>query len=226
MTARSTGCACRGSTPTPSSGASSTRRRATSRSRRTAAKGGRAVFFQCTSPFSIEGDTARAAVEVEAGTRAFVTLADADGAIGVLPPAGEFAERAFEETIRYWKEWSETELAGETAPPMVRRSAITLKLLTYAPSGGVIAAPTTSLPEAFGAERNWDYRYVWVRDASRTIVALFDLGYHDEAHAYMYWITNAAHLTHPRIKTMYGVHGEHFEPEKNIDHLRGYLDSR
>jgi GH15 family glucan-1,4-alpha-glucosidase len=165
-------------------------------------------------------------VEVETGERAFVTLADANEALGVMPPVGEFAERAFEETLRYWKEWSETEVGGWTAPPMVRRSAITLKLLTYAPSGGVVAAPTTSLPEAFGSERNWDYRYVWVRDASRTILALFDLGYHAEAHAFMYWITNAAHLSHSEIKTMYGVHGEYFVPEQNLDHLRGYMDSR
>jgi GH15 family glucan-1,4-alpha-glucosidase len=144
----------------------------------------------------------------------------------VLPPAGEFAERVFEETVRYWKAWSQTELKDEPAPPMVRRSAITLKLLTYAPSGGVVAAPTTSLPEAFGAGRNWDYRYVWVRDASRTIVALFDLGYHDEAHAYMSWITNAAHLTHPRIQTMYGLHGEHWVPERELPNLRGHMDSR
>src|SRR5207237_665766 len=176
--------------------------------------------------FRIEGDDARAQVEVRAGERAFVTLAEASGEIGVMPPAGDFAERVFADTVRYWKQWSEKELAGGHTPAMVRRSAITLKLLTYAPSGGVVAAPTTSLPEAFGAERNWDYRYVWVRDSSRTIVALFDLGYHDEAHAYMYWITNAAHLTHPKIKTMYGVHGEHFVRERNIDGLRGYLDSR
>src|SRR5205823_5619223 len=124
------------------------------------------------------------------------------------------------------KGWSEKELLGGRTPALVRRSAIALKLLTYAPSGGVVSAPTTSLPEAIGHGRNWDYRYVWVRDASRTIVALFDLGYHDEAHAYMYWVTNAGALTHPRIETLYGPHGEHWVRETEIRKLRGYLDSQ
>jgi GH15 family glucan-1,4-alpha-glucosidase len=194
--------------------------------RLTASQGSRAVFFQCTTPFRIEQETARTSVRVGPGDRAYVTAAEATHEMGVMPPAGDFAERAFEDTVRYWKRWSEQELQGGRAPAMIRRSAITLKLLTYAPSGGVVAAPTTSLPEALASERNWDYRYVWVRDASRTIIALFDLGYHDEAHAYMYWMTNAAHLSRPHIKTMYGVHGEHWIEEQVLTHLRGYLDSR
>jgi GH15 family glucan-1,4-alpha-glucosidase len=184
------------------------------------------VFFESTSPFATHGETARSELTVASGEQAFVTACEAFGSVGVLPPAGPFAEQAFHDTCRYWRTWSEQELLGGRATAMVRRSAITLKLLTYAPSGGVVSAPTTSLPEAPGSERNWDYRYVWVRDASRTIVALFDLGYHDEAHAYMYWITNAGALTHPRIDTMYGVHGEHWIREKDIPGLRGYLDSR
>ena len=139
---------------------------------------------------------------------------------------GEHAERAFHETVRYWKEWSEKDLLGEDAPPIVRRSAVVLKLLTYAPSGGVVAAPTTSLPEAPGHERNWDYRYVWLRDASRTTEGLFDLGHVRDAHAYMYWVTNAAHLSGPRLETMYGPHGEHWIKEVDVPNLRGYLDSR
>ncbi|MFN2545134.1 MAG: glycoside hydrolase family 15 protein [Actinomycetota bacterium] len=195
-------------------------------SRLAAGQRGRAVFFECSTPFRIDGDVARAELIAEEGRRSYVTASEANRSIGVLPAAGEYAEQTFHETVDYWKRWSEQELAGDRAPAIVRRSAITLKLLTYAPSGGVVAAPTTSLPEAPGADRNWDYRYVWVRDASRTIIALFDLGYHDEAHAYMYWVTNAAHLTHPKIHTLYGVHGEHWVRERDLEGLRGYLDSR
>jgi GH15 family glucan-1,4-alpha-glucosidase len=187
---------------------------------------GWAVFVEASAPFTVRGDVGHTRVKVSAGDRAYVTLSEARGAIGVLPPTGGFAEAVFEETIRYWKDWSEKELVGGRAPASVRRSALTLKLLTFAPSGGVVAAPTTSLPETIGGERNWDYRFVWVRDASRMIVALFDLGYHDEAHAYMYWISNAIHLSRPDILTMYGVHGEHRFKEEDIQGLRGYMDSR
>jgi GH15 family glucan-1,4-alpha-glucosidase len=191
-----------------------------------ASRRGLDLFYEATAPFSVHDGIGRAKITVEAGQHAYVTMAVAFGAIGVLPPVGGFAERAYEETLQYWKDWSEKEIVGGRAPEPVRRSALTLKLLTFAPSGGAVAAPTTSLPEQIGGSRNWDYRYVWVRDASRTVVALFDLGYHDEAHAYMFWVTNAIHLTRPRIYTMYGVHGEHRIPEGDVQPLRGYRDSR
>ena len=184
------------------------------------------LFYETGEPFTIQDGVGRSRVTVGAGQHEYVTMAVAFGAIGVLPPTGGFAERAYEETLEYWRGWSEQELVGGRAPESVRRSALTLKLMTFAPSGGAVAAPTSSLPEQIGGSRNWDYRYVWVRDASRTVIALFDLGYHDEAHAYMFWVTNAIHLTRPRIYTMYGVHGEHRIPEGEIQPLRGYRDSR
>jgi alpha,alpha-trehalase len=186
---------------------------------------GHAVFFACSAPLEVRDDDATARIEVAAGDTAHVTLADAGDMVGILPPVGEYADRAFHKTLTYWKAWSEDDLLGEDAPSIVRRSAIVLKLLTYAASGSVVAAPTTSLPEAPGYERNWDYRYVWLRDASRTTEALFDLGHVRDAHAYMYWIRNAAHLSGPRIETLYGPHGEHWIDERDIPNLRGYLDS-
>jgi GH15 family glucan-1,4-alpha-glucosidase len=187
---------------------------------------GRAVFFACSAPFEVRDDTATARISIDAGATAHVTASDAGDFVGILPPVGEYADRAFHQTLTYWKEWSESDLLGEDAPEVVRRSAIVLKLLSYAPSGSMVAAPTTSLPEAPGHERNWDYRYVWLRDASRTTEALFDLGHVRDAHAYMHWITNAAHLSGPRIETLYGPHGEHWIDERDIPNLRGYLDSR
>jgi len=189
--------------------------------------GGSAVLAEATAPFRVVGGRAEVELAVTDRSRAYVTLAYADSDVGVLPPAGAFAEEAFHETVHYWKRWAaQANLAGHRVQSLVLRSAITLKLLTFAPSGGVVAAPTTSLPEAIGGERNWDYRYVWVRDASRSIVALFDLGYFDEARAYLFWVTDAASLTQPRVHTMYDLRGEHRIPERTISWLRGYRDSR
>jgi GH15 family glucan-1,4-alpha-glucosidase len=133
---------------------------------------------------------------------------------------------ALAETISFWEEWcnSLTEVHGEWEP-QVRRSLLTLKALTYAPTGGIVAAATTSLPEALGGPRNWDYRYCWVRDATLTLDGLVEAGATDEARAWFRWLVRAAAGNPDQLQIMYGVAGERRLPELELDWLPGYESS-
>jgi pentatricopeptide repeat protein len=135
---------------------------------------------------------------------------------------------ALEGTLRYWRGWlSRCSYQGRWRE-MVQRSALVLKLLIYAPTGAIVAAPTTSLPEAMGGDRNWDYRYSWLRDASFTLQSLLTLGYTDEAGAFMSWLEARCHELEPNgsLQPMYTINGEHELPEITLDHLEGYRGSR
>ncbi|MFY9762647.1 MAG: glycoside hydrolase family 15 protein [Xanthobacteraceae bacterium] len=129
------------------------------------------------------------------------------------------------ETEKLWRDWSDR--CPDIGPwtKAVKRSLITLKALTYAPSGGIVAAVTTSLPERFGGVRNWDYRYCWLRDATFTLQAFMHLGYYDEARAWADWIIRAVAGSPDQIQIMYGVGGERWLPEQIVPWLPGYESS-
>jgi GH15 family glucan-1,4-alpha-glucosidase len=132
---------------------------------------------------------------------------------------------ATEDTTRWWQEWSERSLYDGPHGEIVRRSLITLKALTYAPTGGIIAAPTTSLPEAIGGVRNWDYRFCWVRDATLTLQALLHAGYTEEAAAWRAWLLRAVAGSPPEMQIMYGPAGERRLTELELPWLPGYEGS-
>jgi len=136
-------------------------------------------------------------------------------------------DEALQATLQYWGDWGGKlkEVHGDWED-MVRTSLVTLKALTYAPSGGIVAAPTTSLPEALGGPRNWDYRYCWVRDATLTIDGLVEAGLKEEAEAWLSWLLRAAAGNPGQLQVLYGVAGERRLPELELDWLPGYEGSR
>jgi GH15 family glucan-1,4-alpha-glucosidase len=133
---------------------------------------------------------------------------------------------ALAETEAFWHEWTHHCREAGAWTEQVKRSLITLKALTYRPTGGIVAAATTSLPEAIGGTRNWDYRYVWLRDATFTLLALMNGGYYDEASAFGQWLAHAAAGSPSQLQIMYGVAGERRLPEWELDWLPGYEASR
>jgi GH15 family glucan-1,4-alpha-glucosidase len=136
------------------------------------------------------------------------------------------AEEALKDTVAYWGRWGEEPVDAGIYTDVVRRSLMILKALTYGPTGGIVAAPTTSLPERIGGVRNWDYRYCWLRDATLTLFALMNAGYYDEAKAWRMWLERAVAGDASQLRIMYGLAGEQRLEEWEIDHLSGYEGSK
>jgi GH15 family glucan-1,4-alpha-glucosidase len=180
-------------------------------------------------PLELRDGDAHASFELAQGQCASFVL---EQVVGPYEPHGHSNEEIrelFEHTVAYWRRWlSQSRYSGRWRE-MVHRSALTLKLLTYDPTGAGVAAPTTSLPEVPGGERNWDYRYTWIRDAAFTIYALLRLGFADEAAAFMDWLTdrvcrNRARCTEP-LQVLYTIDGGAELTEELLDHLEGYRGS-
>jgi GH15 family glucan-1,4-alpha-glucosidase len=141
-------------------------------------------------------------------------------------PSGVNPAKALRDTEAFWTEWTgRSQYKGEW-PEAVGRSLLTLKALTYRPTGGIVAAPTTSLPEHIGGTRNWDYRYCWLRDATLTLLTLMDAGYYEEAEAWRDWLLRAIAGSPAQVQIMYGIAGERHLQEWTVPWLPGYENSR
>ncbi|MBX3500760.1 MAG: glycoside hydrolase family 15 protein [Alphaproteobacteria bacterium] len=172
----------------------------------------------------IEGSALRASFSVRRGESIAFDLSYGPSHLPPPPPAD--CRDALAESERFWCGWTADTQTGGPYEEAIRRSLITLKALTYAPTGGIVAAPTTSLPERAGGERNWDYRFCWIRDSTLTLLALMNAGVYDEAAAWRDWLHRAVAGSASQMQIMYGIMGERRLTEWEVDWLPGYLDSR
>jgi GH15 family glucan-1,4-alpha-glucosidase len=179
-------------------------------------------------PLRIENGAAVADFTLRSGDCAAFVLEDAREP-GESPSAGEcYVSESFKETLNFWQDWVHQSRYRGRWREMVNRSALTLKLLVSARYGSIVAAPTFGLPEEIGGAKNWDYRYVWIRDASFTLYALMRLGYMNEAAAFMRWIEARCGELEPGapLQVMYGLDGHHDLMETELRHFEGYMKSR
>ncbi len=174
------------------------------------------------SPVRMEGRdfASEAAFDVEVGESVGFVLAYHPSHVRP-PPPGDPSDLVAR-TERWWRDWMTGCSAGGPFESAVRRSAIVLKALTYGATGGIVAAPTTSLPEQIGGARNWDYRYCWVRDGTFTLYALMLSGFHEEATAWRRWLLRAAAGRPEDLQILYGIRGERRLPERSLDWVPGF----
>jgi GH15 family glucan-1,4-alpha-glucosidase len=178
------------------------------------------------TPVPLRGEDLKtvARFEVTAGTT--IPLVLTHGFSHLPPPERIDAEASLAATDSFWTEWAARNQSLGEWSEATTRSLITLKALTYAPTGGVVAAPTTSLLEQLGGLRNWDYRFCWLRDATLTLLALMNAGYYDEAQAWRDWLLRAAAGAPSQLQIMYGLAGERRLPEEELSWLPGYEASK
>jgi GH15 family glucan-1,4-alpha-glucosidase len=177
------------------------------------------------TPVPLHGKDLTTVGEFDAAAGVTIPFVLTHGASHLPPPDAIDPLDSLDTTEAFWTEWaSRCEAAGQWSDA-VKRSLITLKALTYAPTGGLVAAPTTSLPEQLGGTRNWDYRFCWVRDATLTLLALMNAGYYDEAKAWREWLLRAAAGAPSQLQIMYGIAGERRLTESEIPWLPGYENS-
>lgn len=182
--------------------------------------------LRCDVRLELDGSRARARVPLAEGAHLDLALAHSMEAPAVLPLLGARLDELLARTVAWWQRWASKMKYDGPFAKEVQRSALSLKLLCFAPSGAIIAAPTTSLPERLHGPLQWDYRFCWLRDASLTARALFGLGYVDEARAFVEWLLHATRLSWPRLHVLYDVYGRTPPPETELTNLSGHYGSR
>lgn len=186
---------------------------------------GGVVVLRTDLPLRVVESGAVASERLAAGERRVVSLSYAHDGPAVLHPLAASAA-SLTRSIAWWRAWSARLRYEGPAREAVLRSALTIKLLGFAPSGAVVAAPTTSLPERIGGDLNWDYRFCWLRDASLTVRALLGLGYAEEAGAFVDWLLHSTRITRPELKVLYDVYGRLPGRERTLERFAGYANSR
>lgn len=171
--------------------------------------------------FRAQGDSVYASCHLRAG-QSFVVSLSLDHAEPAMLASLAQADEDLDRTSRWWRDYSRRCSYHGRYRPQVLRSHLALKLLDSAVTGAMIAAATTSLPESYDGDRNWDYRYCWLRDSGQVLQSLTDIGYGDESLAFLEWMLHATHVTQPRLQPVYDIFGETRLPEYELDHLAGY----
>ena len=193
------------------------------------------VSAQASFAMSVEHETMHSIVTAQATLQRGERLVFAIGMASSTEAARMLAEQPaqmceFEDllahTLECWRAWAARNTYQGAYAAEVQRSALVLKMMTYAPTGAIVAAPTTSLPEEMGGVRNWDYRYTWLRDATFTLYALSTLGYSEETRAFTHWLQRLSCTNGEDLQIMYGIRGERNLTEQELPHLSGYCDSR
>ena len=178
------------------------------------------------TPIALRGEGLKTVGEFTVGAGEIVPFVLSYGPSHLPAPEPFDAQAALDETEAFWRAWAAHCRYEGPWMEAVLRSHITLKALTFAPTGGIVAAPTTSLPEKIGGPRNWDYRYCWLRDATFTLMSLMEAGYYEEAGAWRDWLLRAVAGSPSQIQIMYGLAGERRLTEWEISWLPGYQGSR
>ncbi len=189
---------------------------------------GRVLTLLGGPPLTLRSDRTAAfgRFSLKRGDRCDFSLTYAEGNIATIPPLHrDFLDRQLDTTCRWWQQWAARCTYRGKYRREVLRSLLVLKLLTFAPSGAVVAAPTCSLTERIGGSRNWDYRYCWLRDAGMTIRAFLNLGYPQEAEAFLAWLLHSTRLSRPELRVLYSIYGETDLREKGLE-LAGYRSTR
>jgi GH15 family glucan-1,4-alpha-glucosidase len=189
-----------------------------------AAAGVSVVYLRTQQPIRTKSDIASAEFTLAQEEQRSFVLTHVRAREG--PPRRINVQKSLRQTQKFWQEWCSRNTYEGVRREAVERSLITLKALTYRPTGGLVAAPTTSLPERIGGDRNWDYRYCWLRDAAFTIESLLSAGYRDEANAWQEWLLQTVGSDVRDLQIMYGMRGERHLPECELLWLQGYRRSQ